>query len=133
MRKDTGTTTASISNNTRNFRLLLIAALIVISYLAFTPQNTPIVENLNDKLSHVLAFIVLAFLIDFSWPQLPWKLNKIIPLLGYGLLIEVVQSFLPHRMFSLWDMAADTLGVLIYPLLLPLLLRNQILKALRGS
>ena len=40
-----------------------------------------------------------------------------------GLLIELVQYFLPHRQFSLWDLAADMLGLLIYPLGFPLLKR----------
>lgn len=115
------------------FRLLLALALIVISYLAFTPQNTPIVADLNDKLSHILAFAVLAFLADFSWPQSPWSLTKAVPLLGYGLFIEAVQSFLPHRIFSMWDLVADALGLLVYPLLLPLLLRSALLKAQRSD
>ncbi len=115
------------------FRLLLAVALVVISYLAFTPQDTPVVANLNDKISHILAFVVLAFLVDFSWPQSPWALLKAAPLLGYGLMIEAIQSLLPYRLFSLWDLGADALGILLYPLVLPLLLRSSILKAHRNG
>jgi VanZ family protein len=115
------------------FRLLLVMALVVISYLAFTPQDTPVVVDLNDKVSHILAFVVLAFLADFSWPKSPWALVKAVPLLGYGLFIEAVQSFLPHRLFSMWDLGADAIGLLIYPLLLPLLLRSSLLKGQRNG
>ncbi|MEW8355588.1 MAG: VanZ family protein [Candidatus Thiodiazotropha sp.] len=115
-----------------NFRLLLAIALVVISYLAFTPQESPVAADINDKIAHILAFVVLAFLLDFSWPQSPWRPLKTIPLLGYGLFIEAVQSLLPNRVFSLWDFGADIVGVLIYPLLLPLLMRYSVLRNLRG-
>ncbi|MEW8505589.1 MAG: VanZ family protein [Candidatus Thiodiazotropha sp.] len=115
-----------------SFRLLLILALTIISYLAFTPQEFQVAATINDKIAHLLAFVTLAFLLDFSWPQSPWSLYKAIPLSGYGLLIEAVQSQLPNRVFSLWDFGADILGLLLYPLLLPLLLRNPYLRALRN-
>jgi VanZ family protein len=119
--------------NTRTIRVLLVMALLVISYFAFTPLETPVVTQLNDKLSHVLAFVVLAFLVDFSWPQTSWNPLKYIPLFGYGLFIEIVQAAIPNRIFSTWDMAADLLGLLIYTLLLPLLLRIPFFKALRNN
>ncbi|MES9968921.1 MAG: VanZ family protein [Candidatus Thiodiazotropha sp.] len=117
--------------STSTIRLLLAIALLLISYLAFTPMSTPVVDEFNDKFSHIVAFIALAFLVDFSWPRSPWSLAKLIPLFAYGLLIEVVQAFMPHRIFSTWDLLADALGLLIYPLLLPLLLHIPMLKRLR--
>ncbi|MES9993452.1 MAG: VanZ family protein [Candidatus Thiodiazotropha sp.] len=132
MKDREGGKAASIANP-GIFRLLLVVALIAISYLAFTPQETPVVVNINDKISHVLAFITLAFLLDFSWPQSPWNLLKAIPLATYGLFIEAVQSQLPNRLFSLWDFGADILGLLIYPLLLPILLRFTLFRELRNS
>lgn len=106
-------------------------ALVVISYLAFTPLDTPVVAEFNDKLSHIVAFFALAFLVDFSWPRSKWNPVKYLPLFGYGLFIEVVQAFMPHRVFSTWDLLADILGLLIYPLVLPLLLRIPRLQQLR--
>ncbi|MGD8913329.1 MAG: VanZ family protein [Candidatus Thiodiazotropha sp.] len=119
--------------STHTIRGLLVMALLVISYLAFTPLNTPIIAGFNDKLSHIFAFVVLAFLVDFSWPQTRWNPFKYIPLIGYGLFIEAVQALIPQRQFSTWDMVADILGLLIYPLLLPLLLHIPIIKKLRNS
>ncbi|MFI0376449.1 MAG: hypothetical protein ACH253_09795 [Candidatus Thiodiazotropha sp.] len=60
-----------------------------------------------------------------------WNPVKYLPLFGYGLFIEVVQAFMPHRVFSTWDLLADILGLLIYPLVLPLLLRIPRLQQLR--
>jgi VanZ family protein len=123
---------ASIAN-TRNIRVLLVLALLVISYFAFTPLETPVVAEFNDKLSHIFAFVVLAFLVDFSWPQTSWNPLKYIPLFGYGLFIEAVQAVMPHRIFSTWDILADLLGLLIYPLLLHILLRIPIISELRNN
>jgi VanZ family protein len=113
------------------FRGALAIALMVISYLAFTPLEIPVVSSLNDKFSHIAAFLCLALLVDFSWPRSPWNHMKFLPLMGYGLFIETIQGFLPHRFFSLLDLAADALGLLAYGLLLPWLLRLALIKSLR--
>ncbi|MEJ2611179.1 MAG: VanZ family protein [Candidatus Thiodiazotropha sp.] len=119
------------ASSTLLFRIALGVALVVISYLAFTPLDIPIISNLNDKVSHIAAFFCLALLADFSWPEMPWNLPKALSLITYGFFIEVVQAFLPFREFSLWDMAADTLGLLGYALILPLLLRNSFIATHR--
>jgi VanZ family protein len=113
------------------FQGALAIALVVISYLAFTPLEIPVVSSLNDKFSHIAAFLCLALLVDFSWPHTPWNYIKFLPLMGYGLFIETVQGFLPHRFFSLLDLAADALGLLAYGLILPWLLRQASIKSLR--
>ncbi len=102
------------------FRLLLGAALIVISYLAITPLTYPVVGEFNDKFNHLAAFYALALLADFSFPQRPFSAAKIVPLMGYGALIEIVQHFLPFRYLSLFDLMADAAGLGAYLLSLPL-------------
>ncbi|MCG7931398.1 MAG: VanZ family protein [Candidatus Thiodiazotropha lotti] len=109
----------------------LAISLIAICFLAFTPLQIPAVSSLNDKLSHILAFLYLALLCDFSWPEADWNFTKALSLLGYGLFIETVQAFLPHRFFSLLDLAADGLGLMIYSMMLPGLLRINWIKRLR--
>ena len=63
---------------------------------------------------HALAFFTLAGLLDFSYPAIPFGGLKWTTLIGYGLLIEVVQYLLPSRTFSLFDLLADALGIGIY-------------------
>ncbi|GAA5214277.1 VanZ family protein [Corallincola platygyrae] len=89
----------------------LIVCVIVISVLAFT--DPPKQASLgNDKYNHFLAFFVLAFLCSHG---LLLKLRYKLVLLGcYGLLIEWVQSHLPHRTASILDFAADMAGALTY-------------------
>lgn len=103
------------------FRVAFAFTVLLISYLAFGHLEETPVASFNDKLEHIIAFVALAFLLDFAWPRQAWGWPKLLPLLAYGLIIELVQYFLPHREFSLWDLAADALGLIFYPLTLPLL------------
>ena len=101
------------------FRLMLLVSLVYISYLAFAP----VAPSVNDKGGHMAAFLVLSGLLDFSFPDSRFGARKIAALIGYGLLIEVVQYHLPHRTFELADVAADTGGIALYLLVTPLLRR----------
>jgi VanZ family protein len=108
------------------FRIAFVLVTLLISYLAFSRIEETVLDTLsfiNDKIEHSAAFLFLAFLLDFAWPRQAWGQRKWLPLLGYGLLIELVQYFIPYREFSLWDLAADALGLLAYPLFFPLLKR----------
>ena len=90
-------------------------ALLSIFVLAVMPkaEELPDVTKISDKLNHLVAFVVLALLIDWAYPQkrIPWKVAL---LSGYGLFIECVQYFLPYREFSLLDLAVDVAGIGAY-------------------
>lgn len=101
-------------------------AMVVIIYLATTHESFPAIDEANDKLNHVLAFYVLAFLADYSAPKAGFLLYKGLPILGYGLLIEMIQYFLPYREFSVLDLVADGIGIAAYVLSRPLLSRLDI-------
>ncbi|MCU7934579.1 MAG: phosphoribosylamine--glycine ligase [Candidatus Thiodiazotropha sp. (ex Dulcina madagascariensis)] len=132
-REQAGKTTSAVLPGPLLFRALLALALLLFSYLAFTPSEIYLDSSLNDKISHALTFLCLAVLVDFSWPGSRWNRAKILWLMSYGLFIEAVQGFLPYRMFSLLDLAADAVGLLCYPLLLSLLMRIPGLAAHRNS
>jgi VanZ family protein len=108
------------------FRVTFVLVILLISYLAVSRIEETVLDTLsfiNDKIEHTAAFLFLAFLLDFARPHQPWGERKWLPLFAYGLLIEIVQYFIPYREFSLWDLAADALGLLVYPLFFPLLKR----------
>ncbi len=109
------------------FRTALLAALVLILYLSTTSVRYPVIDNINDKLSHALAFYVLGWLADFSFPRSDFRLPKALPLLAYGLLIEAIQHFLPYRSASAFDLVADGFGLLLYALSVPLLKRVPLL------
>jgi VanZ family protein len=110
------------------FRVLLLVLVLVISYLAFTPVHYPVLEEVSDKFKHACAFFALALATDFSFPDRPFDAVKVISLLGYGAGFEIVQHFLPFRSFELLDFVADSVGLAIYALTLPLWRRFPILR-----
>ncbi len=110
-------------------RILLVAAVVLIAHLATTDQSYPVAEDLPDTANHVLAFGALALLADFSFPGSRFGAAKILALLGYGVLIEVVQHFLPYREASFMDLVADGTGIAIYAAAMPLMLRAPFLRA----
>ena len=110
------------------YRILFCIAISIITYLATTEQSYPVISNFNDKFSHVFAFLVLAFLADFSFPEYSYNYYKITALFGYGVLIEIIQYFIPNRQFSFYDMLADLIGLMLYMLLLPVIKKIPIIK-----
>ena len=110
------------------FRVALAATLVMTMYLATAQQEPSVIDNLNDKVNHVLAFYVLAFLADYSAPKLRFNLSKGLTIMGYGLLIEVIQYFLPNRQFSLLDLAADGAGIAVYAFSQPIVSRFYIFR-----
>ena len=108
-------------------RITLVVALITILHLATTQLDYPIAEDMNDKVSHILAFYVLAFLVDFAFPKNRFGISKVLFLISYGLIIEFIQYFIPYRMCSLYDVAADCVGLILYTISLPALKKVPLL------
>jgi len=84
-----------------------------------------------DKLGHAVVFGGLAFLVAagmwrsgrrYSNAGLYWA--PVIFASGYGLFIELVQLFLPHRSFDPWDIVANTAGALLVMSVLAELVRR---------
>ena len=103
------------------YRLVLLLALLVITYLAVVPAPLPESINVSDKLLHAMAFCVLLWLADSSWPDSGVNLAKVTLIFGYGAMIEIIQSYLPYRDCSLLDLLADGVGMAVYPFTIPLL------------
>jgi VanZ family protein len=95
------------------FRIGLWCCVLAVAWLAFAPLQAPVGFS-YDKSNHLLAFFVMATLADGGWPGRRHAPARIALLLGYGLLIELIQRELPYREFSLFDLAADALGILLY-------------------
>lgn len=95
------------------YRLALLVSVLGISYLAFGP-SAHVAGTSSDKLDHFLAFLVLAWLAERSFPGPRTEAVRWAFLLGFALLIEGVQAFLPSRDPSLLDLVADVAGVLAH-------------------
>ena len=97
---------------TKLFQISFFICLIAIEYLATTTITIPIVENTWDKLNHFIAFFVLYILL-YSGFKIFTTLANISLLMLFALQIEIVQYFIPNRYFSLLDVVADGIGILI--------------------
>lgn len=95
-------------------RVAFFIAIVVISVLAFSSQLPEITTRLSDKINHALAFFTLALLLDQTAHRIPLLRGLILPLLGYGFFIELVQGQLGYREMSLLDVGADSVGLLLY-------------------
>lgn len=112
-----------VSVTTIVYRLGLLLALMITTYMAVVPAPLPEGVNISDKLLHAMAFYVLLWLADSSWPDSGVNLCKVTLIFGYGALIEIIQFYIPYRDCSLLDLLADGAGMLVYPLTIPLLRR----------
>lgn len=101
------------------FRWLLGLALALATWFALDPEPVALPEGVQmDKLAHLATYIVLAFLVDASWPERRFDPPKWAFLLAYGLAIELIQSQIPDRELSLADLAANAAGIALYAFVL---------------
>tara|TARA_R100001440_G_scaffold24211_5_gene39367 strand:+ start:34004 stop:34438 length:435 start_codon:yes stop_codon:yes gene_type:complete len=94
------------------WRLALFGSMLIILWLATTRLDYPIPSSSWDKLNHLAAFIELTILARLSWPKLR-PVYAGLAMLAYGLTIEIIQAPLAYREFSLLDLVADGIGVII--------------------
>lgn len=68
-----------------------------------------------DKIVHCSLFFVLTFLVLLDTRRKEeWRYRVIISIFAYGILVEIFQGvFLPYRSASVWDILADTTGLII--------------------
>jgi len=94
-------------------KVVFYTAVIAGCVIAFSPAEAGLQPALNDKFLHTTGFMIMAFFSHIAHPYIK-KRYLIIGLVVLGLVIEVVQAYLPYRDFSLWDWCADILGVVLY-------------------
>jgi VanZ family protein len=113
----------------RIYRTLFTVTFLAVAYLSFMPApEMGDLQRISDKVHHAFAFYVLALLLDFAAPRSEFGLRKFFVLMAFGVAIECVQYFLPWREFSLLDMVADAVGLLLYVAGVPLLKRLPVLR-----
>ncbi|WP_257274395.1 MULTISPECIES: VanZ family protein [unclassified Endozoicomonas] len=97
----------------------LLLAMISIVVLSLLPLDKVPLTDVNDKLQHLAAFLLLGFLIDASLPSQSFNLSKVSGLMAYGLLIELLQLQTEYRFFSWADLIADLAGIILYFFTIP--------------
>ena len=85
--------------------------LVVCTWLALFPDPSEIsIFKISDVLLHAFAFTYLSFTLAVAYPRRS-LLQIFCLMLGYGLLIEIVQSFEVSRSAELKDLLVDIVGI----------------------
>ena len=94
-------------------KFLVVLILIVITYYSL---KTPTGNNdlpMNDKIGHCLAYASLSFHLMLLSNSIKNKIFGLFFAICYSLLMEYLQGFIPNRTPSMYDMIANTTGVLV--------------------
>ncbi len=100
-----------IALSPRLTQILFAFTALFVGYLALTPTPPRVADLGWDKLNHLSAFCTLMLLAGLGWPRR--QRRAAVGLLGYGGLIEVLQTQVPGRSAEWVDLLADALGLLL--------------------
>ena len=93
-----------------SFRLILVISILLISILSIQEIEPEYSVNYNDKLLHFFCFLYLTTICWLS--RIVHKdLWLYVIVLAYGILIEIVQIYIPYRSFEFLDIFADFIGI----------------------
>lgn len=108
--------------------------LLIFILTSIPGKHIPTLFGTSDKLKHFAAYLVLAFLLNFTL-----YVQKKIPILSkksmlftfiitffYGIFDEVHQIFIPGRAFDWWDLVADIAGSVIGIFLVKIIISENI-------
>jgi VanZ family protein len=99
------------------------SAAILIAIASLSPQSPAIETGFGDKLDHLVAYSVLSLLMAVGWPR--WiPFGGVGVIIGFGGLLELLQTFSPGRQPDWADFAVNSLGALI-GLAIALLIRRM--------
>lgn len=104
------------------FKSLFFITAGVVFYLAIIPNDhVQMTFEHADKVKHFIAFFTLSLLLNRASSTYMHRLRNITALLLFGVLIEIVQSFLAYRTAGYDDIIADLVGILTFQLFFSLL------------
>jgi glycopeptide antibiotics resistance protein len=92
------------------WRVVLVSALLVVSYASLAPSSGGAMFAGADKLAHCLIYAVLYVLAWLAFPGavLRWYIH--IGLLGFGVALELLQAQTGYRFMEGADVLANSTG-----------------------
>ena len=86
----------------------------LVAYLSLTPHPPQQVTFAHaDKLEHGLAYAFLSLWFCQLYLSARSRMVAIAALIGLGVGLEFIQGWTGYRLFDVWDMAANSIGVLL--------------------
>jgi VanZ family protein len=102
--------------NVNKEKLFLVSLILVftgIAILSLLPPKSIEKIGEHDKINHFIAYAVLSLNVGLVVKKLKTYLLCLPLLIGYGILLEYCQGFVPGRQPSLLDALANSIGVSI--------------------
>lgn len=87
--------------------------LLVVGVASLYPMQPGTLKGGLDKVAHLITYLVLFFSLDFAWSRGRRLVGKLVLLFLFSWLIEVAQHFMPLRQYSLGDLLANFVGLLL--------------------
>lgn len=86
---------------------------VTVLILSAMPGSVTIRHSIEhlDKLGHFAAFFILSILLLFAYKLTKPFLTTALIMALFGFSIELLHLYVPRRVFSMYDFAADLLGV----------------------
>ncbi len=103
----------------KTYKRLFFIASFAILVLSLLPDQGGI-DTGWDKANHFIAFFTLSLLLNRASSTLNARIRNMLTLLGFGMLIEIVQAFTSYRSSDWHDVVADSVGIMVFQLLLSL-------------
>ncbi len=99
--------------------MIFLLTTVTVFYMAVTSEGVSLFATpYEDKINHFMAFFTLSLLLNRSSSKYDARIRNVTALLLFGIFIEFVQSFLPYREASVYDVIADLGGILSFQLFL---------------
>ncbi len=96
----------------RHWQMLAWAGWASITWLSLTPvPPQPFTFNGVDKLEHAGAYLLVASCFLHAYPRARWPVA--LGLIAWGIVIEFLQGWSGYRYRDVWDMLANSSGVLL--------------------
>jgi VanZ family protein len=94
-------------------RFSLLAIILGITFLSLKSVSHHTSIRVNDKVGHFIAYALFSLNALVVWRQraTKFKIGLGLALVGYGLLMEFLQGFVPGREVSGYDLLANSIGV----------------------
>lgn len=114
--------------------LLWLASTVVVICLSLSPGlELPYDFSNADKVYHMLAYLWLSALPFFAFSKTERSFIGALSMIPLGIGLEFVQFYVPGRSFSVADMAANCLGVILGIWLARYIKRNHLRPAFRAQ
>jgi len=101
--------------------------LLLTAYLSLTSGSPETLAMFSDKILHCVGYFLLMLSCDLAYFPKQKLPGKILFLLGFSVIIEAIQYFIPHRELSGLDIIANLTG-LTWGLLVIVFLKPKVEK-----